>query len=83
MNFLPGNILAAALSQYYLQFLPQFIYRMHAIHIECNYRAFSPVYLNITFLLQNRICLIYCMHIDPDRIRQLAHAGQRISFMKL
>ena len=83
MYFLPGNIFAAALSKYYLQFLPQFIHRTHTVHIQSDHGSLSPVDLDIALLLQNRIGLIYSMHIDPDGIRQLPYTRQGISLMKL
>ena len=83
MYFLPGNIFAAALSKYYLQFLPQFIHRTHTVHIQSDHGSLSPVDLDIALLLQNRIVLIYSMHIDPDGIRQLPYTRQGISLMKL
>ena len=83
MYFLPGNIFAAALSKYYLQFLPQFIHRTHTVHIQSDHGSLSSVDLDIALLLQNRIGLIYGMHIDPDGIRQLPYTRQGISLMKL
>ena len=72
MHLFFGNILTAAFCQKNLQFPAKLCNRLHPVGIYRHNSASSPVYLHISFLLQDSICFVDRVHIDSDLIRKLS-----------
>lgn len=78
MYLFPADILTAPLCQHDAKLLLHLLVSLYLVNINRDYRPLPPVKLYEALLLQDRICLIYRMHIDTDCICQLTHRRKSV-----
>ena len=82
MYFPAGNILTDAFCQKHAETVLHLHNRLCLIIIQCHNGASAPVDCHKSLLAQNRISLVYGVHIDADVIGKLTDGRKGISLLQ-